>query len=1192
MLMNSTMHILKSPQEIDLSLPGIMEAHAGTGKTYTIVQLVLRILQQPQQNRFIHIREILLVTYTDKAAGELQSRIREGLEKCIADLSPAQSVLHTHLSDCLNNLHEAFIGTIHGVCQRLLRTWPFETHSPFQTEMASDGDGLEQTLRTCIRTDWQQESTQIPWALAQLGNQKIGLKQKHFDGIVEIASKLLDRQNAELNRRSVQGHNLASLRQAMEQTHASLESPEMQQDLIGKLQTLQDLIARATMPKKSNPEALEAFHALPEKLQKLQQHPELARQQDWIELFRYRKSSSNRALEIFLKDFGKDPSGAAVVSAIVDLQGSTFANLQEKSNKLVNLVLDVLICDAAEILSERWNSFKETHCLLSFQDMLSRMAKASNSFAFRTALRERLRYGIIDEFQDTSVLQWSIFRNLFFENGAIVPNSTLYLVGDPKQSIYAFQGADVCTYMDARRFILDCGGRLYGLVQNYRSTQDLIGDYNRILGNCDWFRMSGIDYPMPGAGGQMAEAPARKDKPTDTWSRGAVQILPVQGNARKSKQRLAESCAHAIQSLLGTTLQVPKGDSWTSLTLDPSHFAVIVETHSLAEPFLAEFRKRRIPATKYKLQGVFQSPMARDLTALLFSIASETSQSELRIPALLTRFYNLHPSEVEPERDLDQNAALSRHITEWQALRDRRRWGQLFGSIQSLTHISERLALLQDGDRHLADWRQLVDFSLQFLVRENHSLPELAEHLHRLLLGEERATDEQNLHMLSTGLASVKVLTMHASKGLEFPVVFVIPAGEKGSSAKVVQNWMGDDRKSQVILANSKQMEELFDNGLPPNLVQANQERRRLLYVALTRPQFLLFLPLQLKPNGSPYESILTPRLQELQSEASFEIFRESEWPISEEHTLSVKDVLPQSPPEFLQAESQAQQVRTRRSLLQLTEKHSHQTSYTELSHGIPRDHQLSPSEELETPVVNMPSALPGGKDTGDALHLVLEECLGQQNIAWDRMRSLLEGHLENNGVLARLATPEEKQLAVDAGLRMIRLGMESKMNLSALGSTDTILRDLPISCRKAELEFQLQAGPDWVHGFMDLVFRLPAPGFAHPWRYYILDWKSNSLEKYDQEQIAQSIRTSHYDLQAKLYLHALHLHLQGLLGSAYDPTVNLGGAVYVYLRAFEHQDHCQPWLLKSDVVGCAQFVQEQLHMAFPRNAQGVPYDS
>lgn len=1191
MQMNNTMHILKSPQEIDLCLPGIMEAHAGTGKTYTIVQMVLRILQQPQQNRFIHIREILLVTYTDKAAGELQSRIREGLETHIAELDTSQTGLHAHLSDCLNNLHEAFIGTIHGVCQRLLRTWPFETHSPFQTEMTSDGDGLEQTLRTCIRTDWQQESTQIPWALAQLGNQQIGLAQKHFDGIVDLASKLLDKKNAELDRRSVQGHNLVSLRQAMEQIHATLESPEVLRELNGKLQTLRELCAHASMPKTSNPEALEAFSALPGNLQKLQQHPELARQQNWDELFKYRKNPSGSFLKIFLKDFSKDLAGASVIAAVEDLQTCTFCKSCDDSRILENLILGVLQCDAAEILSERWNSFKDSHCLLSFQDMLSRMAKASDSLAFRTALRERLRYGIIDEFQDTSVLQWSIFRNLFFENGAIVPNSTLYLVGDPKQSIYAFQGADVCTYMDARRFILECGGRLYGLVQNYRSTQDLITGYNHILGNCDWFRMSGIDYPMPGAGGQIAEAPARKDKPTDTWNRGAVQILPVQGNARKSKQRLAESCAHAIQSLLGTTLQVPKGDSWTTLTLDPSHFAVIVETHSLAEPFLAEFRKRRIPATKYKLQGVFQSPMARDLNALLFSIASETSQSELRIPALLTRFYNLHPSEVEPERDLDQNAALSRHITEWQALRDRRRWGQLFGSIQSLTHISERLALLQDGDRHLADWRQLVDFSLTFLVRENHSLPELAEHLHRLLQGEEHATDDQNLHMLSTGMASVKVLTMHASKGLEFPVVFVVPAGEKIASDSV-QSWMGDNRKSQVILADSEQMKSLFGKDQQPHKIQANQERRRLLYVALTRPQFLLFVPLQLKPNGSPYESVLTPRLQELQGNGMVEFFEASEWPVSILHSKPVEDVLPQNPPEFLQAESQALQVRARRSLLQLPEKHSHQTSYTELSHGIPRDHQLSPSEELETPVVNMPSALPGGKDTGDALHLVLEECLGQQNIAWDRMRTLLEGHLENNGVLARLNSPEEKQLAVDAGLRMIRLGMESKLCLGALGSPDIALCELPIASRKAELEFQLQAGPDWVHGFMDLVFRIPAPGSAHPWRYFVLDWKSNSLEKYDQEQIAQSIHTSHYDLQAKLYLHALHLHLQGLLGSAYDPSVNLGGAVYVYLRAFEYQDHSQPWLLKPDVVGCAQFVQEQLHMAFPRNAQGVPYDS
>jgi exodeoxyribonuclease V beta subunit len=106
-------------------------------------------------------------------------------------------------------------------------------------------------------------------------------------------------------------------------------------------------------------------------------------------------------------------------------------------------------------------------------------------------------------------------------------------------------------------------------------------------------------------------------------------------------------------------------------------------------------------------------------------------------------------------------------------------------------------------------------------------------------------------------------------------------------------------------------------------------------------------------------------------------------------------------------------------------------------------------------------------------------------------------------------------------------------------------------SCRMPEMEFQCGVGRDWIHGFMDLVFREENPVARHPWRYFVLDWKSDRLEAYDRDRIGACIRERHYDLQAKIYCHALDRFLQGLLGKEYDPEKNLGGAVYVFLRSF-----------------------------------------
>ena len=185
--------------DIDIFRHGVIEAHAGTGKTYTIVQMVLRILEQTveaakQNIRYVHLREILLVTYTEKAAGELKRRIRDGIEKRInalrADSKGREDGLAGHLEDCLNNLHEAFIGTIHAVCLRLLQTWPFESGVHFTAEIVDDEEGLENTLRESMRTEWQCADTAIPWALELLKTQGQRLEQKHFELVCKTDTEI------------------------------------------------------------------------------------------------------------------------------------------------------------------------------------------------------------------------------------------------------------------------------------------------------------------------------------------------------------------------------------------------------------------------------------------------------------------------------------------------------------------------------------------------------------------------------------------------------------------------------------------------------------------------------------------------------------------------------------------------------------------------------------------------------------------------------------------------------------------------------------------------------------------------------------------------------------------------------------------------------------------------------------------
>jgi|GEM_PF-722513 len=1286
--------ILKNPGDIALDAHGAIEAHAGTGKTYTIEKLVLRILEQRRKDRYIHIREVLLVTFTEKAAGELKSRIRAGIEGRIHRVSEEAALLDdsvllahhnaliNHLSDCLNNLHEALIGTIHGVCLRLLQAWPFETGIPFGTELVDDKDGLESTLHVCIRTDWQNESTGILAALDWMCTQGITLGEADLKGIVSLAMRLLDEEHSVLDRRAIQGRRIPDVLRDIHRVEMRLEDhleAEFRAWLLEYAAIAHELVSDLAYEEKKRDMALERIAQI-----RIMAETGVLRQ-EWLGKLEMIKGGSK-----FLKK-GEEgiPYASELLGQLAQLREHEAYMLLGQKESLVEQFPGVLHCDVAEILRDRWLAHKERDGLLSFQDMLRLMEKAVHKTTFRDALRGRLQFGIIDEFQDTSVLQWNIFRMLFLED-APAYGPRLYLVGDPKQSIYSFQGADVRTYMDARETLLACGGKLYGLVNNFRSTSALITGYNHILGSqeagADWMAMDGVSYPSADEGGELASAPHRDTEPKSILQTPSgepiapVQVMLMSGSANERRRDMAQQVARVIHTLVGQTASIPKGPGYEEITLQYEHFAVVVEGHAAAEPFLDELHHQNIPAAKYKMEGVFQSPMAQDLIALLRAIVDPDADPSVRLAALLTRFYNLHPTSIVPEQELDQHSELSRHLRAWTALAEQRRYGVLFRTLSANTRIAERLAQLEDGERHLADLRQLTDYSIEQLVRGNLSVGQLVEHLQLLFDEDVKAGQDKNLHTLATDRSSVKVLTMHTSKGLEFPVVFVVTTGTDKSNPEAIWSWIDDERKQRVLAANKSSLADLFQKEMqgvsdaatwkllsrteaekrakaelttpkvrrkkndpvedvnqeeqPVRLVLQNslgvedlsrlqrvQERRRLLYVALTRPQLLLIVPAQVdsytcvgddvdwdrcEPTKVPDQD-LTPRLLALLKAGHLARFNSSDWLDLPSRSLAQNTaVLPVVSAQWTRAALAGDVVRQNISDLQLAERVVRQTSYSELSQKqTVHDRAIEPAEEefhdsTASGDERAPSKLPGSAETGNALHLVIEECLGMNSLAWvesgqdtpAEIIASMQKELAKGGALRKLHTEEERDLAHQAAVQMVRGAFNDTLHLELLGVEKPVrLAELARSHRRAELEFQMRATAGWVHGFMDLVFRLPLEGPGHPWRYFVLDWKSNRLVDYSIARISESIVESHYDLQARLYCHALHMHLQNLLGAAYNAERNLGGAVYVYLRGYETQEHVDPWLYPCDPESDANYVRELLGSAFHSNVEEYSHD-
>ena len=1221
-------------ETISLKNHGVIEAHAGTGKTYTIIQMVLRMLREPLDmgegaKRFIHIREILLVTFTDKAAGELRRRIREGIEERIAVVrktaGSGNGEVLNHLENCLNNLHEALIGTIHGICLRLLQASPFETGVHFKSELVDDAQGLESSLRESMRTDWQNPDTHIPWALERLVEQGSRLEEKHYTLVRQIAQQLLDGENTVLDRITVGNNKLKDLWRQVAENRTALDNPASIAEFHVVINDLVTALVRLGTLGKLEPDRLALLHERVAQMQAMC----LSGQYDKKIL---RNPCKRGNFSIYTKGHCKKISGLDEIDQLgASLVSHEYLAMLMRAEEIDELIPLTLINDAAELLCDRWVLTKRQSGFISFQDMLRLMHQAvfiSESFCKK--LRERLCFGIIDEFQDTSILQWQIFKKIFLDNQDS-NGPRLFIVGDPKQSIYSFQGSDVNSYLDAKHAIIKNGGSVESLIENFRSLAETIQGYNTILrptildnkSAIDWF---GFDSVPDGEAritysdrdGTMARSPVRNPVcPCYPLSHKAVQVMVLVGSAAARKSAMARQTSRAIQSLRGTMVSIPCGTTWEDKLLHYQDFAVIAESHSLAESFLEQFKQDGIPAVKYKMGGVFQSPMARDIHALLRAVTHKEGDPAHRLAALLTRFFNYRAAEIDPEHDLEPchnlptcgtgQSCLAHALFEWSGLSEKRYWAQLFRSILERTGIRERLIKLIDGDRTLADLRQIIDYGIEKLYCGNFDLPQLVEHLGRLLTEEETVAQDKNLHVLATEKSSVKVLTMHASKGLEFPVVFVATAGSKSvRNGPNTLSWIDRDYKKKVVpyLSSSDTDTAYPDKRSPRSIMveQATRERRRLLYVALTRAQAMLFVPMHLEaeirlengtldlsasmPKKFP-DTDLTPQLNRLidNGEASLQLFSDDEWKINPANTADKVTPFVLPPVPDLLALNLASRICRQTSYSQISRQASHDR---DAGHSEEKDYQsTTPTEATESVLPYKRPLLPGGRNTGDALHLAIEEVLEAEDIValtenHERLSALVKKYLDRNSVLAAIPDPVKKTQALDAAAGYIKGALEQKIPLPS--GESVAIASLKLLDRKPEMEFLLGVDRQWLHGYMDLVFRVPNARAKHPWKYYVLDWKSDQLPVFSTENVAACIKDRHYDFQATIYCHALEKFLKGIVGSDYDAGQNLGGAVYVFLRGYhgtlsKEGPLVTTWLKKADSIEDENFLFEKMNI-------------
>jgi exodeoxyribonuclease V beta subunit len=483
---------------------------------------------------------------------------------------------------------------------------------------------------------------------------------------------------------------------------------------------------------------------------------------------------------------------------------------------------------------------KRRMAVMTYDDLLTRLdetLKAGPEAAER--LRARFRVVLVDEFQDTDPVQWDIMRRAFGEGGG-----ALVLIGDPKQAIYAFRGADVYAYLAAAR---EAGTRAT-LEVNWRSDQGLIDAYDALFGGAS-LGHEGIVYrrvraapanQAPRLSGAPVAAPlrirvVRRDDPR-------VRVTPRGwASSPSARAHVAADLAADVEALLGAGARIeirrPDGCAQRHEDLGPGHVAVLVRTHRHAAEVREALDERGIPVVINGAGSVFATQPAGEWRRLLEAIERPTSSQRAR-SAALTAFIGWSP-ELLASAGEDDWEELHRRLHQWARVLRTRGVAALAETITLAEGLPERVLRTADGERRLTDLRHVGQLLHATATAEQLGVTALAAWLARQIdeAGDDTG-DEERSRRLESDADAIQVLTIHRAKGVEFPIVYCPFLWLPG--------WLPDDARPVLFHDPDRDDERVLDVGMdgpqyPRNkrLHEAEQrgEDLRLAYVALTRAQ-------------------------------------------------------------------------------------------------------------------------------------------------------------------------------------------------------------------------------------------------------------------------------------------------------------------------------------------------------------------
>ena len=1130
----------------------LIEASAGTGKTYTIAMLVLRFVVEKN----LPIEQLLVVTFTKAATEELKDRIRARLaeakraangrkeaidgsvltwlENLASNPDFPLALIKQRLEAALLNIDQAAIFTIHGFCQRILTEHALESGQLFDVELTGKINTIKQF---CTDDFWRRE-------VYSRTLEEVSVLTAHYQTPDDLLNSV--------NKVSV-----------------FAEIVPHYQELTPLLNQFAQLIALA---KKQFPDVLDSLNqSFADEKFKATYQAELEDKKiilnDWLN-GKLLVLPDLETLALLSSDGIKDGLNGQKFRAAKGQTGD-----ERKSAYLAELALENSAFDElpgaitqisltfrralVEYLRHSVDSRLQELNLMSFDDLIFRLSQAVENDTqqlLTSALQQRFKVALIDEFQDTDQQQWGIFSALFKSE-----EQFLYLIGDPKQAIYKFRGADIFSYFSAQQQ----AKHQFTLGKNWRSHPQLVKGVNALFEREQAFFFDMLEFNPVDSGRKIEDGTlyyaGKMLAPLMLWQLGESESESGYWTSGKAAIEIKSAVVSEIVSLLNEDFYTIKDLSDSKI--QPHNIAILVRTNKQAFEYQAALQKAGVPAVLNSIESVYSSPQAQQLYKVLQAVANPADGHLLK-QALSLDWFGLDGQQfyqlINDETELDNwSSRFVDYCHDWQN-------NGLMAMMQRLLaqeKVFQSLSLSPIAERLLTNIHHLIELLQQEAEQQHLGVHKTLAYLSQAMSHPENGSaDEQQLRLESDAQA-VKIVTMHRSKGLEYDVVFCPVLWQ-------TNDYLKSEQELIVCHQDGKMLTDLGSSDFEAHREQALDEQLaedlRVFYVAVTRAKYRMFLiwanvRSQNNPNNSAMAYLLDfAEASFADQQAKLQSFQAAQPDVFDYQLLEIPNVITERYQNQKTDLEFSFRQRKRRFYSDWT-----MSSYTALAAlsienmpDMPTD-KAQESEPIKTENEAV-LTLPKGSHTGNVIHNLLEfnsfknlanpeyDITVQRDKTCARFGLKLEQPQVINQLLQTVVHTPLSENDENFCLKNLEswhclkeMPFYLKVNALKVHHINAILKECPAFAPLTEKQIS-----GFLTGFIDLICEYQG-------KFYVMDYKTNWLDNYQSDSLINAMREHNYGLQYWLYSVVLDLYLQNRLTNyCYDK--HFGGVRYLFVRGMQ----------------------------------------